>query len=559
MYLEKDKIEEIENKIDRVIFDSINPEYPLYKYIYHLNLAYNNLLIETGALFSTTEKFYNFSLSVNIHLAYKKLKAEGNFDYIYDKEMHYDCLSKIMNGFLYALLCEEFPKLYSGKSKMKIDSEGVIKFESLKYPRSQYYYLHEYSKRNVLRYVLQYIAGETFKLDKEDRAWRLTRNYLNYWAEQLNAEDFTNYSRLEWGGVNLFLTLASMRRWIDIYDNDFDFDKIHASDTMIKFTHKWKSDLPPFIDSNIESVEKVLDDYTYKPRGEGYFPKILIHEAPIVRTSNDYMFINPFSILFTPQDTRLLSYLRKLKNSEYLEIKDKIKERHIPFIEGLVKNKFKNVKSIVNFDVKKPNSNNKREVDILFIDEEEELGLYIEVKYFYNPISYNECKRLDEEFRTAFAKLPKQLKAIESDWSNIKRIYDINCDIKHLYGIILSYEYTGLDVEIHPEYALVNTNIFYESLGFATNLRELFVECKDTDNVYQKAKIIGRPFEFKFGEYTFETEIECFDPRFEILLKKSQYNQATNIIKFSERIDSSNAKESFESALKLMLEELGSE
>lgn len=556
MFLEKDKIKEIENEIDKVMFDSINSEYPLYKYIYHVNLAYNDLLIKTGSLFSTTEKFFNFSLSTNIHLAYKKLKPEKNFDYSYDKKMHADCLIKIMNGFTYALLCEEFPKLNSDQGKMFIDSKGVIKFDTLIYPRSQYYYLHEYSKRNVLRYVLQYIAGETFELDKEDRAWKLTSNYLNYWAEQMQQQDFIRYSMLEWGGVNLFLTLASMRRWIDMYDNDFNIERFHPSNTIIKFTDKWKSELPVFIGSNIENVEKVLDDYTYKPRGEGYFPKILINEASIIRTSNDYMFVNPFSILFTPQDTRLLNYIRKFKNSEYLELKDKMKERHIPLIEGLVKSKFSNVKSIINFKVKKPNSSNKREMDILFIDEEEETGLYIEVKYFYNPISYNECKRLDEEFKIAFEKLPKQLKAIESDWSNIKRNHDINCNIKHLYGIIMSYEYTGLNVEIHPEYALVNTNIFYESLGLAKNLKELFMECKDIDNVYKEAKIIRRPFKFKFGEYTFETEIECFNPEFEILLKKSQYNQAQNIIKFSDKIDLNNSMDNFESAIKLMLEEL---
>jgi hypothetical protein len=216
------------------------------------------------------------------------------------------------------------------------------------------------------------------------------------------------------------------------------------------------------------------------------------------------------------------------------------------------------VKSILNFNVRKPNSDKKREVDILFIDEEEEIGLYVEVKYFYNPISYNECKRLDEEFKSAFEKLPKQINAIESDWSNIKRNHDIKCNIKHIYGIILSYEYTGLDVEIHPEYALVNANTFYESLGFAKNLKTLYMECKDTDDVYKKAKIIRRPFKFNFGEYTFETEIECFDPEFEILLKKSQYKQAQSMIEFSEKIDLSNATKDFDAAIKIMLEELDS-
>lgn len=279
--MNKSRIESIESYIDSYIYNSIPKDLPRYAYVYHLQMAFTDFAVDHGAIFGPFEKHYSFSLSANTYWAYKKLEEEDNFEFEYDQKLHFIAINNILLGYQYSILCEIFPKLHNGLAELKETSTNHFEIIEQELSREHFIFMHEYSKRNMLSYILQMLCGKNTAMDKEDRAYNLLEHYGSYWSEQLNSSDFKDYSRLEWGGVAIYFTLAALRRYISLYDNDFNIEKYHPSNLVVKLSEKWKDYLPDFLNTSIESTNRILDDFIYKEHGYGYYPKCLITDAPI--------------------------------------------------------------------------------------------------------------------------------------------------------------------------------------------------------------------------------------------------------------------------------------
>ncbi len=194
-----------------------------------------------------------------------------------------------------------------------------------------------------------------------------------------------------------------------------------------------------------------------------------------------------------------------------------------------------------------------REVDMIFFDENEGVALYIEVKYFYNPLTINEKLSVDKELQKAQTKISKQVNAIESDWENVSKKNGFKGELKRIYGMIVSYEYLGLNVSVDPTYPLINNTLLNEGIGIAKSLEELYFECKDVEDAYKNIKIIESPLTFRMGEYTFTYKAKCFNPEFEMLLKQSQRVQAINVIKLVNDLGARKAIKDLNESVEILL------
>lgn len=523
---------EIENNIDNWMYDTLDKTIPRYKYIYHCNLAYIDILIGKKIIFSMQEKHFIFSLSYNTHIAYKKLKEEDTFDRRFDENLYKYCYIMLLKGMEYSVICDIFPMVHSEKAKLVIDKlSGKIKVIENYIPRKSHDFINKYSMRKTLSYILQIALGKMNNMLDEDKAMELSKIYSKFWNENLLYEDFQLYSRIDWGGVNFFFTLAAMRRFIKIYEYDFDIKEINLSSLMITCSPNGVNRIAEYIESqDVESLKKILGDFVYKPLGKGLYPKLSIEDAPLIKTKDGYIFTNPLLLLYNnSNETRLLNYLRKFDNARYLKLKDKVKERGIPLIIEMINYKFPDVKVIYNFNVAMPKSKKlKRECDLLLIDKEG-YAIYIEVKDFYNPISYCERKNIDLQFNLALDKMPDQINAILQDWDNIKQLYNIQTGINELKSIILSQLYIGYDVRNDKDTLLIDTTTLYECIAKARNLREMYQECKAIDDAYKNVKLITKEFTFKFGKYVLNANLECLNPIFEKefndIIRKNIYEQ----------------------------------
>lgn len=522
----KEKIDDIEYEIDKWLIDNLDKSIPRNKYIYHCNLAYIDIVVDQKALFTTFEKHYLFSLTYNTHIAHRNLKEEEEFDYAFDRELYILAFDRIIRGFQYSMLCDIFPLLHSKKAIMEV-KERNISFKLNNIPKKNFKYICDYSIRKTLSYTLQMANGKLENCDDEEIAMKLSELYMYFWNENMIYEDYEPYSRLEWGGIGFFFIIASMRRFNKLYKKDFDIVSVDSQKMMILLSPNGVKNLREYIPTTDERLYKMaLEDNIYKPIEDRDFPKLNISEAPINMTKDGYIFVNPLVMLFNDSmETRFLNYLRKADNKRYLRIKDKIKERVIPLIIEMIKHKFPDVKYICNFCVKIPLQNkNKRECDLLLIDEEG-FVLYIEIKHFYNPQSFCETKKVDSELKKGLKKMPDQLSAIRENWGNIKKAYNINIDLKEIQGVIVSHYYVGYDLDIDNITPIVNASNLYESIAESNNLKQVFLGCKEIDDIYPKIKFIKRQLNFDFAKYNFTVETECLDPRWEILLNKSYKEQ----------------------------------
>ncbi|WP_234701936.1 hypothetical protein [Desulfotomaculum nigrificans] len=522
----EENINEVEEKIDKWLIDRLDSSIPRNKYIYHCNLAFIDIVIDQKILFTPFEKHYLFSLSYNTHIAHLKLKEELNFDYSFDHALYAFAFDMILRGMQYSMLCDIFPLLHSGKATMRIEGSNIF-FDVRSIPKKNYRYISDYSIRKALSYTLQTANGKFTNWDDEKIAMKLSDLYIHFWNENMIYSDYEPYSRLDWGGISFFFIVASMRRFNKLYKKDFDIVSLDSQKMMILLSHKGVEELRGFVPTkNDELYKMALEDNIYKPIGKGSFPKLSVSEAPLNSTQDGFIFANPLVILFNDSlETRFLNYLRKSDNERYLRIKDKIKERVIPLIIEMIKYKFSETVSIPNFHVKIPlKKKNKRECDLLIVDEYG-FALYLEIKHFYYPQSFCETKKVDAELTKALEKMPDQLNAISENWGNIKSTYRINTELTELHGIIVSHRYLGYDVEIDLQTPIVSAANLYESIAEANNLREVFLGCKEIDDIYPTVRFIRKELSCYFAGYNFNLEIECLDPLFEISLIKSYREQ----------------------------------
>lgn len=533
------QIIQIEDEVDKFLYNKLDENIPRYKYIYHMNLVYIDYVITNQLWFSQVEKHLVYSLSYNTFLAYKKLKEEEITDFNFDHSLYLVCFEHLIFGMEYSMLCEVFPAIRSNKARMYINEEAKkITVQQDNLPRGQYEFFSKYIMKKSLSYTLQMTAGMLEKMPLEEAAWNLTKGYLCFWNENMMYDDFEPYSRQDWGGVSLFFTSAAMRRFISLYREDFNLNKIGSEKVMVVLSPYGRDRLLEYtISQDKEMVDKVLNDLIYKPIGNGLFPKSHLSDSPVICTKDGHLLLNPLVLLSNDSsETMLLNNLRKNDKARYLRIKDKLKERVIPLIEHLIKLKYPEAIVITNFNLPIPKKKNqKRELDILIVDNDSGFVLYIEVKHFFNPNSYSEIKSLDNQFSDALTKAPDQLYAIQENWELIKQRYSVQTEIKSLKAIILSHNYLGKDVEINTEIPIVNTTNFYESLANSSTVEELYQSNKEIDYVYTSLPIIRKPIDFNFAGYTFNLELEIIDPIFEMEYLKSYRQIVFNNIDLDER------------------------
>lgn len=552
--LDDKSIRELEREIDKHIIDRIDSKYPLYKYIYHLNLAHIDLLIHENFLNSVFEKNINSSLSANIHWAYKKLKPENKMNYDFDYRMYKDCILNIKEGIKYSYLCEEFPKIYSGFGSLKkIDNKNYV-FDTKKFARSTYVYLDEYSRRNFLNSIMLKVCSKNKNM--EDIDFKLSKEYVDFYAEQLNYEDFEDYDRVEWGGISFYLIMYSMRRWSMLYYKKDNLKEIHPSKFMICMSEKWKQNFAHNLNTSSNSIEKVMNDFIYIYSGKGLDQGTNICDRPVIKTKDNNIFVNPFIILSTHPDTRYLNMIKNQKEiTKYLKLKDKIKERHIPFIIALIKKKIPNVKIISNFKVNMENGKGERELDLLLLDEKNSLGLYIEIKYFYEPKSFSQYKNLDSELNKAVNKLNDQISDLKFDWENVNKKANCKNKIKVIEGMIVSYSYLGLDIEVNKKFPILNTSLFYEAIYYSNTLEELIKECKGVDDVYSLPLINHNNKTFKFANNTFSVPVMEIDREIDRVLKQRYDEIAEDYVNNNKKI--SRYDLDIDSAAAILLSNMG--
>lgn len=521
-------IDDIEEKIDKWIYDNLDVDIPRNKYIYHCNLAYIDIMVDQKMMFTPYEHHFLFSLNYNIHIAYLKLKEEDVFDYTFDYDLYPTAFYMIVLGMQYSMLCDIFPMLHSGKAKMDISGNEVY-FKVAELPKKHYKFINDYSMRKCLSYTLQMANGKMQEkhMEDEDIAMKLSDLYMHFWNENMEYSDYEPYTRMDWGGVSFFFIVAAMRRFNKLYKKDFDIVSLDSQKMMILISPEGVSRIRGFVPSeNDDLYQQALKDHIYKPKGKGLYPKANIADAPLIMTKDGYIFANSLVILFNDSlETQFLNYLRRCDNKRYLRVKDKIKEREIPLIREMIRYKFSNAKSIANFYVKIPtHKKNKRECDLLLVDDAG-VAVYIEIKHFYNPLSYCEEKILDRELTQALGKMPEQLEAISADWNKLKAQYGISCDLKKIYGVIVSHHYTGVDVEIKPETPIVSSANLFESIAEAKSLEEVYFGCREIEELYSKIDFIQRELPVDFAGYRFHLSEECLNPMCEILVKESYKKQ----------------------------------
>ena len=76
--------QEVEKIIDQWLPQKLNREIPRYKYIYHCQCAFVDMMIDKKLLFNSAGSIETqclFALNYNIHLAYRYLKEDNAFEY----------------------------------------------------------------------------------------------------------------------------------------------------------------------------------------------------------------------------------------------------------------------------------------------------------------------------------------------------------------------------------------------------------------------------------------------------------------------------------------------
>ena len=509
---------EVEEKIDSWIPKLLNKKIPRYAFIFHCNCVYVDLVIETGSFFSSsefTERHLVFALNYLTHLAYKYLQEEDVFVYKVDNELYLYTYTLLLKAYIYAELCDVFPKIHNGKALFsKEKNMFVLKEKELRREHMQQY--EYYLLRKPLHYILQYGCGRTTHMDEEERQMEIFNLFKNYWNENIWNVDFTPYSALEGGGLRDFFMITAAKRYILLYDADFKVYKLRWSQLLICFSNKGAAQIRTMIPTdNEEFYQQALEDCIYKPLGKDDYPKANLADAPIIRTKDGCMFANPFILLFNNSvDTQFLNYLRRHDNKRFLLVKDKIKERCIPEVESWLDEEIEGLKKISNFELKIPYTKNKRELDLLISDSDGN-ALYMEFKHFYFPESYSEKSNLDKELQVAQKKMKDQIYAIEYNNEEVMHLIKSNCKINKIHGMIVSYLYTGTDVEILEEYPIVSLLTVKEAIKQSTNISELYDFCQKSEKRYASVPVVKEDIIEEYANMKFKITKTVLNPEFE--------------------------------------------
>lgn len=514
---------ELEEMVDNWIPKLLDKRIPRYSFIFHCNCAYVDVMIDMGCFFSSSEsieRYLVFALNYLTHLAYKYLQEEEVFIYEVNDLLYEYTYKLLVQAYKYAELCDIFPKIHKNKASFSKDGDLIVvnEKELCRESMQQYEY---YLLRKPLHYILQYGCGRTAKNDISERQRAIFELFNSYWGENMWNIDFEPYSGIEGKGIRDFLMYAAVKRYILLYDADFKSRTLRWTELLICFSKKGAAQIRTMIPTdNDEFFKQALEDCVYKPLGKENYPKANLADAPIIRTKDGCMFINPFILLFNNSiDTQFLNYLRRHDNERFLHIKDKIKERCIPEVETLLEERIEGIKKIANLNVKIPGKKNKRELDLLVSDSKGNV-LYIEFKHFYLPESYSEKCSLDSELKEAQRKMKAQLYAIKENSDAVMRLLKSDCEIKKIDGIIVSYLYTGTDVDISDEYPIISLLTIKEAIKNAKELNEIYDFCQKSEKKYACVPLVKREIINEYAKMKFVITKKVFDPVFERMANK---------------------------------------
>lgn len=519
---------DLEKEVDNVmpnIFKKCN--IPRYKYIYQCNCAYVDLLVETGTLLcpsASTEQRFLFSLNYNIHLAYRYLKEEETFSYEQDDVVYSFAYKMLFEGYKYAALCEEFPELYSNRRKLE-KKNGKFYFDGEKSVREKGRQFDYYMLRKPLNYLLQNWCGISYKMQEDMRAFFMLEMFNSYWGENIGIQDYEPYTAIEGGGLRSFIYMTALKRFCRLYDADFVVRSLRWTELLILFSPEGTKGLRSMIPTtNDEYYSQAFEDCIYKPIGKGDFPKANLADAPLIRTKDGYVFANPWVILFNNSlDTQFLNYLRRHDNKRFLVVKDKIKERSIPSVREKIE-QLQGIKCETNFLVDIPGGKGQRELDLLAVDLDGN-AVYFEFKHFYIPESCAERKVLDEEFRKALKKMPNQLEAIQNAWKSKKeKNKDIN-QINKIQGVIVSYLYTGTNVEVSKSIPIINISTVLAAIRKNKTLDGIYKYCMEMDNASRIIPFVTRKEQIEWAQEVFEVELMLLEPKFEASMNQEVATQ----------------------------------
>lgn len=536
------EINNLEKKIDEYIIKKINPIYPRYKYIHHLNLAHISVMLHYGILFTPLERYYNLSLSANINWAYKKLSSESTYDLNIDTNLYFECINNIIDGSNYAILCDEFTKLRLNKSQILKINDFNYTFTSKSMPRLNALYAKEYNSRQQVKSILKHICDSN--IEHKNLNELLSKEYCSYLAERLESKDYTDYDRSDWFKLTNHIMSYCMESYATLYKNNFELNTISKYPLLVEFTQNHINKVSSIYNISYDSTKKILNDFIYKPNTNSLYPKCNICDAPIIKTSDNYFMVNPFAILSDYIDTRHLNYLRKFKNSKYTDIKSNISERHFDLIIELIKKQMPNIYVIKNFSLNicnnKSNKKNSRELDIFLFDDKTGEGLYLEIKYYYKPLSFSEYNKLDIELNFALEKMPKQLQDLKSNWNHIKQQHNLKSNITSLNGIITSYDYFGIDVPTNSIYPIINRHMLYKSIINSSNIKDIFIKCKLQEKSLYVPIIKDELFEFEFAGITFTASIPSINNEFKDIIETQHKLQMEKFFKNINTLETSH-------------------
>lgn len=524
---------ELEKLVDDWIPNLLNKRIPRYSFIFHCNCAYVDAIIETGCFFSASESLERhmvFALNYLTHLAYKYLPEEDVFIYEVDESIYEYTYRLLMEAYKYAQLCDIFPKTYNSKASFTKRDDLIIVNEEELY-RESMHQCEYYLLRKPLHYILQYGCGKTTKVDATRREMAIFDLFDSYWSENILNVDFEPYSAIEGAGLRDLLMLAAVKRYILLYDADFKVRKLRWTQLLICFSNKGASQIRTMIPTdNDEFYEQAIEDCIYKPLGKGTYPKANLADAPIIKTKDGCMFANPFLLLFNNSiDTQFLNYLRRHDNERFLKIKDKIKERCIPEVELFLDRKIKGLYKISNFELKIPGTKNKREFDLLVCDP---IGnaLYIEFKHFYYPESYSEKCNLDSELKKAQKKMKEQLYAIKENTQEVMHLLKSDCKINNIKGVIVSYLYTGTDVDILDEYPIISLLTVKDAIESAHSIDEIYDYCQKSEKKHSSVPLVIKNIDVEYAKMKFTITKKVFDPEFERKANQQIYRRVVEAI-----------------------------
>lgn len=528
--IDYNKLEElVDSWIPKLLYKNI----PRYSFIFHCNCAYVDLVVEMGGFFSSTEfieRYLVFGLNYLTHLAYKYLKEEDVFIYAVDNRLYKYTYNLLIEAYRYAELCDIFPKVHKGKASFLKEGDLIVvnEKELCREHMQQYEY---YLLRKPLHYILQYGCGRTTNTDMENRQMAIFKLFNNYWNENIWNIDYAPYTALEGGGLRDFLMITAAKRYILLYDADFKVRTLSWTKLLICFSRDGAAQIRTMVPTkNNEFYQQALEDCIYKPLGKGDYPKANLADAPIIRTKDGCMFVNPFVLLFNNSvDTQFLNYLRRHDNKRFLQIKDKIKERCIPEVESWLEGRIKGIFKVANFEINIPYTKNRRELDLLVSDSVGN-ALYMEFKHFYIPESYSEKSNLDNELREAQKKMKDQIYAIKENSEEIMNLLQTDCKINRIHGIIVSYLYTGTDVDISDEYPIVSLLTVKEAIMKSTDVNGIYDFCQRSEKNHASVPIVKREVISEYANMKFKMTKTVLNPKFEKNANDKIYLQVKNAI-----------------------------